>query len=206
MGSNTRIMAAWKILAAAISLSVLVLALAIPANAVVLCAKQRKDDTFNTSVKIREVCKTRETQLDLGGLGLVGSAGSFVVQDGLGNTIGTLLGRGPGTTTLQEPTTGKALTMIQSTDATGVVRVTFPIAMIRFAEGDFSEGEVLLKRTLAIWEKALGSEHPRVAICLESLAALYDQTGRSEKVAPAVQRAVRIRAISNASHTALTVK
>ena len=35
-----------KIFTVTISLSVLVLALAIPANAVVLCAKQRKDGTF----------------------------------------------------------------------------------------------------------------------------------------------------------------
>ncbi len=56
-------------------MAVFVLALTIPANAVVLCAKQRSDGTFNTSVKIREVCKTREVELDPAGLGLEGEQG-----------------------------------------------------------------------------------------------------------------------------------
>lgn len=43
-------------------------------DAVVLCARQ-KDGTFNTAVKIREACKTHETQLDPGALGLQGPPG-----------------------------------------------------------------------------------------------------------------------------------
>jgi hypothetical protein len=64
-----------KILTVAISMSVLVLVLTIPANAVVLCAKQRSDGTFNSSVRIREACKSRETQLDPAGLDLQGAQG-----------------------------------------------------------------------------------------------------------------------------------
>ena len=33
------------------------------AEAAVLCAKQKKDGTFSTTVKIREICKPSETQL-----------------------------------------------------------------------------------------------------------------------------------------------
>ena len=40
------------------------------AVAAVLCAKPRKDGTFNTAVKIREACKPGEVQLDAAAVGL----------------------------------------------------------------------------------------------------------------------------------------
>src|SRR5262245_18022652 len=46
------------------------------ADAVVLCAKPRADGTFSTSVKIREACRTSETRLDPGALGLQGPPGA----------------------------------------------------------------------------------------------------------------------------------
>jgi hypothetical protein len=39
------------------------LLLPVTADAAVLCAKARSDGTFNATVKVREVCKARETQL-----------------------------------------------------------------------------------------------------------------------------------------------
>lgn len=45
------------------------------AHAVVLCAKPRSDGSYNTSVKIREVCKSGETQLDAAQLGVQGEQG-----------------------------------------------------------------------------------------------------------------------------------
>jgi hypothetical protein len=45
------------------------------ADAVMLCARPRSDGTFSTSVKIREVCQTRETPLDPLALGLKGPQG-----------------------------------------------------------------------------------------------------------------------------------
>jgi hypothetical protein len=45
------------------------------ANAVVLCAKPKKDGTFDTSVLIRESCRGDEQQLDPGVLGLQGPPG-----------------------------------------------------------------------------------------------------------------------------------
>ena len=45
------------------------------ADAVVLCAKPKKNGTFNTSVMIREACRKSETQLDLAALGVQGLQG-----------------------------------------------------------------------------------------------------------------------------------
>jgi hypothetical protein len=45
------------------------------AQAVDLCARQRADGTFNTTVKIREVCKSSEVPIDLGALGVEGPPG-----------------------------------------------------------------------------------------------------------------------------------
>jgi hypothetical protein len=39
------------------------------AGAAVLCAKPRKDGSFNTGVKIREACKPGEVQLDAAAVG-----------------------------------------------------------------------------------------------------------------------------------------
>jgi len=52
-----------------------VFAVAATADAVVLCAKPKRDGTFSSSVKLREVCRDRETQLDPVTLGLQGLQG-----------------------------------------------------------------------------------------------------------------------------------
>jgi len=44
-------------------------------HAAVLCAKPRPDGTFNASVKIRDVCRAREVQLDPADLELTGEQG-----------------------------------------------------------------------------------------------------------------------------------
>ena len=41
-------------------------------------------------------------------------------------------------------------------------------------EGRYAEAEPLYKRSLAIWQKALGPEHPSVATGLNNLAGLYE--------------------------------
>jgi tetratricopeptide (TPR) repeat protein len=56
------------------------------------------------------------------------------------------------------------------------------------AQGKYSEAEPLHKRALAIREKALGPDHPDVAISLENLAVLYEQTGRTEEANKLRQR------------------
>jgi hypothetical protein len=51
----------------------------------------------------------------------------------------------------------------------------------------------LYKRSLAIWEKALGPEHPNVAICLENYAVLLNKMGRGAEAEPLEARARAIR-------------
>src|SRR5262245_53705371 len=55
---------------AVVLVAVAVLVMGSTAGAAVLCAKPRKDGTFNTGVKIREACKTSEVQLDAAAVGL----------------------------------------------------------------------------------------------------------------------------------------
>jgi len=63
------------------------------------------------------------------------------------------------------------------------------------AQGQYAQAEPLCKRSLAIWEKALGPNHPSVATALENLAALYKKTNRPNEAQALEQRAVAIRAI-----------
>ncbi len=50
------------------------------------------------------------------------------------------------------------------------------------------------KRSLAIWEKALGAEHPAVATSLENYSALLRETGRGSEAVKLEARARAIRA------------
>ncbi len=54
----------------------------------------------------------------------------------------------------------------------------------------FSDVEPLYQRALAIWEKALGPEHPDVATSLNNLAALYRVQGEYAQAEPLYQRAL----------------
>jgi|CXWL01.1.fsa_nt_gi hypothetical protein len=91
---------------------VLLLALAARGGAAVLCARPRLDGSFNTTIKIRQTCAPRETQLDPGALRLQGPKGdkgdtgdvgpqgppgdvghSAVLKDAAGTYIGALSGR-----------------------------------------------------------------------------------------------------------------
>ncbi len=61
-------------------------------------------------------------------------------------------------------------------------------------QGKYGEAEPRYKRALAIWEKALGPEHPSVAQSLENYAALLRKTGRSAEAIKMKARAKAIRA------------
>ena len=63
------------------------------------------------------------------------------------------------------------------------------------ALGNYAEAEPLYKRAMAIREKALGPDHPDVAMSLENLAVLYRATNRINLAVPLEQRAAQIRAI-----------
>ncbi len=52
------------------------------------------------------------------------------------------------------------------------------LALLYDAQGKYAEAEPLYKRSLAIWEQALGPEHPDVAGSLNNLAELYRAQGR----------------------------
>ena len=54
-------------------------------------------------------------------------------------------------------------------------------------QGRYAEAEPLYKRALAIDEKALGPDHPDVALSLNNLAALYDNQGRYADALPLVR-------------------
>ncbi len=62
------------------------------------------------------------------------------------------------------------------------------------AQGRYAESEPLIKRALAILEKALGPGHPDVATSLENYAALLRKTGRATEAAKLEARAEAIRA------------
>ncbi len=55
------------------------------------------------------------------------------------------------------------------------------------AQGRYAEAEPLLKRSLAIREKALGPEHPDVGTSLNNLARLYQDQGRYAEAEPLLQ-------------------
>ncbi len=55
------------------------------------------------------------------------------------------------------------------------------IASLYYDQGKYAEAEPLNQRALAIWEKALGPEHPDVARSLNNLAMVYTDQGKYEE-------------------------
>ncbi len=56
----------------------------------------------------------------------------------------------------------------------------------------FAEGEPLMRRALAIYEKSYGPEHPNVAAALNNLATLLNATNRLADAEPLMRRALAI--------------
>jgi hypothetical protein len=46
-------------------------------------------------------------------------------------------------------------------------------------QGDYEKAETMYKRALAIFERALGAEHPKVVACRENYASLLRKNNRS---------------------------
>jgi tetratricopeptide (TPR) repeat protein len=61
-----------------------------------------------------------------------------------------------------------------------------------FKSGHYPEAEALLKRSLAISEKAPSSKHPKLAETLNNLAELYRTQGRYAEAEPLYERALTI--------------
>ncbi len=68
------------------------------------------------------------------------------------------------------------------------------MAALYKAQARYAEAEPLYKRALAVFEKALGPDHPHVAQSLENYAALLRKTGRGDEAAKLEARAKAIRA------------
>ncbi len=68
------------------------------------------------------------------------------------------------------------------------------LALLYEAQGKYAEAEPLYERSLAIWEKALRPEHPKVATGLENYARLLGKTGRGAEATKMEARAKVIRA------------
>ncbi|MGF1602811.1 MAG: CHAT domain-containing protein, partial [Thermosynechococcaceae cyanobacterium] len=62
-----------------------------------------------------------------------------------------------------------------------------------YQQGRYSEAIPIAQRSLSIWEKALGPDHPDVAVSLNNLAELYRTQGQYSKAEPLHQRALSIR-------------
>ena len=66
------------------------------------------------------------------------------------------------------------------------------LAALYCTQGQYAQAEPLYKRALAIWEKALGPDHPDVATSLNNLAELYGTQGQYAQAEPLYKRALAI--------------
>jgi hypothetical protein len=66
------------------------------------------------------------------------------------------------------------------------------LAALLHEQGDLAGARPLFERALAIREKALGPEHPRVATVLSNLARLLNRTGHTKEAEPMFQRAIAV--------------
>jgi tetratricopeptide (TPR) repeat protein len=68
------------------------------------------------------------------------------------------------------------------------------LANLYSAEGMLSAAEPLYLRLLALWEGAVGKEHPMVAVTLDKLVVFYVKKGEPDQAREAFARSVAIRA------------
>jgi len=66
------------------------------------------------------------------------------------------------------------------------------LGLVLWYEAKYSDAEPLLKQALIFHEKALGPDHPDVAIDLSNLAGLYRSQGKYADAEPLIKRAVAI--------------
>ncbi len=68
------------------------------------------------------------------------------------------------------------------------------LAELYRAQGNYAQAEPLYQRALAIWQKALGPEHPQVAMVLENYTVLLYRLHRDAEAEKMEARAKAIRA------------
>ncbi len=66
------------------------------------------------------------------------------------------------------------------------------LARLRGSQRSLSEAELLLKRSLTIFER-LGTDHPNVALTLTDLGDLYMAQGRYSEAEPLIKRSLALR-------------
>jgi len=67
-------------------------------------------------------------------------------------------------------------------------------ATLSCADGEYDKAESFFKRTLLLFEKHLGGDHPKVANVLKDLADLYEKTGRSRESRDLKKKVARLGA------------
>ncbi len=67
------------------------------------------------------------------------------------------------------------------------------LALLFTDQGKYAEAEPFFQRSIAIYEKALGTEHPDVTIILNNLGLLYTDQGKYAEAEPLFQRSIAIR-------------
>jgi tetratricopeptide (TPR) repeat protein len=67
------------------------------------------------------------------------------------------------------------------------------LALLYVAQARYAEAEPPYKRSLAIYEKALGPNHPEVATVRENLATCYRKAGKQKEAEELEARAKKIR-------------
>jgi hypothetical protein len=66
------------------------------------------------------------------------------------------------------------------------------LGILYASQGKYSEAEPLYLRSLSIWERQLGADHPNVAASLNNLAVLYREQGKSSEAEPLRLRCLEI--------------
>lgn len=89
----------------------------------------------------------------------------------------------------------QALREVENTggvDPTSVAIAASTLGICHYYNGEYAEAEPLYIRALAIFEKALGPEHPDVVSSVYNLAELYYVLGRYAEAEPLLERALAI--------------
>jgi tetratricopeptide (TPR) repeat protein len=73
-----------------------------------------------------------------------------------------------------------------------LARVQNELGLFRQSQGEYAQALILRESALAIYESALGPDHPSTALRLNNLAATYRALGQADKALPLEQRALQI--------------
>jgi hypothetical protein len=117
--------------------------------------------------------------------------GLLPVLDQLNDAFTSITGHG------QEATYRQALTIretLYGKDSSELISTIEGLANAYSAGGMLVAAEPLYLRLLALWESAVGKDHPMVAVTLDKLVVFYVKKGEPDKARAALARSVAIRA------------